>query len=204
MILYGRDLSPFARRIAMWCRLQGRVVERRAIQTAGPDFDQLLALNPVGRVPVLELDDGTQLIETYAICDWLDETSPNGVRLLPPGGLPRRDALQRLAHATGAAEKAVALVYDRNRRPEQFHWPEWQQRLVAQIRGSLAACERWAPESGWSGADGPDAGDIAAAIAYQFIELTNPWVLEQPCPRLAALLERAGEIPGFAETVPEV
>ncbi|MEO1492814.1 MAG: glutathione S-transferase family protein [Pseudomonadota bacterium] len=204
MILYGRDLSPFARRIAIWCVMQDRQVERRAIQTAGPDLERLMALNPVGRVPVLELEDGTQLIETYAICDWLDETSPNGVRLLPANGVARREALQRLAHATGAAEKAVALVYDRNRRPEQFHWPEWQQRLVGQIRGSLGACETWVPDHGWSGPSGPDAGDVAAVIAYQFVELTNPWVLQGAFPRLASLLARAGEIPGFTDTVPEV
>ena len=32
MILYGRDLSPFVRRIAIWCALQGREVERRPIK----------------------------------------------------------------------------------------------------------------------------------------------------------------------------
>ena len=34
---------------------------------------------------VLVLDDGTHLIESWAICDWLDETAPSGRRLLPAG-----------------------------------------------------------------------------------------------------------------------
>jgi glutathione S-transferase len=202
MILYGRDLSPFVRRLAVWCALQGREVERRQITVMGEDFARLKTMNPVARVPVLELEDGARLIDSYAIGDWLDETSPNGVRLVPAGGAARRAALQRLALGAGVAEKAVALVYERNRRPEALHWKEWQQRLVEQVRGGLAALDAAVPEHGWSGGKTPDAGDIAAAIAFQFVEASNPWVLEPGYPRLAAFAARAMEIPGFAETKP--
>ena len=196
MILFGRDLSPFARRIAVFCAVQGRDIERQAILVQGEDFERLKGMNPVGRVPVLELDDGTQLSETYAMADWLDETSPNGWRSLPASGAERRDAFQRLAIASGTAEKGVALVYDRNRRPEEYHWMEWQQRLVGQIQGGLAAMDAAA---GSGDLDGPD---IAAAIAYQFVEVTNPWVLDPGYPALAALTERAMQIPPFASTKP--
>lgn len=202
MILYGRNLSPFVRRIAIWCAMQGRQVERREITVAGEDFAQLKTLNPVARVPVLELDDGTRLHESYAIGDWLDETSPNGVRLVPPSGVARRDALQRLALGAGVADKAVSLVYERNRRPEQLHWKEWQQRVVGQVQGGLAALEAAAPQSDWSAGDRPDAGDVAAVIAYQFVEATNRWVLEPGYPRLAGFAERAMELPEIAATKP--
>lgn len=205
MILYGRDLSPFARRLAVFCALQDHTIERRSILVQGDDFERLKTMNPVGRVPVLELDDGTQLSESYAIGDWLDETSPNGVRMLPAGGVERRAAYQRLALASGTAEKAVALVYDKNRRPEEFHWPDWQRRLVGQIKGGLAGLEASLPGDGWSGAEGPDAGDVAAVIAYQFIEITNPWVLEPGYPDLAAFVGRAmAEIPAIAATKPSM
>lgn len=197
MILYGRDLSPFARRVAVQCAMQDRQLEREALMVQGADFERLKTMNPVGRIPVLELDDGTQLVEAHAICDWLDETSPNGWRLLPASGTERRDAFQRLAVATGAAEKAVNLVYERNRRPEEYHWMEWQQRLVGQVQGGLAAMD--------AAADGEiDGPRIAAAIAYQFVEVTNPWVLEPGYPHLAAMVERAMEIPAFAATKPSM
>jgi glutathione S-transferase len=210
MILYGRDLSPFVRRIAIWCALQGRAVERRQITVMGEDFERLKAMNPVARVPVLELDDGTRLIDSYAIGDWLDETSPNGVRLLPASGVARRDALQRLALAAGVAEKAVALVYERNRRPQELHWKDWQDRVTGQVRGGLAAIDAAAPGTGFSAGEapgagrdaGPDAGDVAAVVGYQFIEAMNPWVLEPGYPRLAALVDRAMRLPAVAETKP--
>lgn len=218
MILYGRDLSPFVRRVAIWCALQGRAVERRQITVMGDDFARLKEMNPVARVPVLELDDGTRLIDSFAIGEWLDETAPDGRRLVPAGGVARRDALQRLALAAGTADKAVALVYERNRRPEALHWKDWQDRLAGQVRGGLAALEAGAPASGWSGRSGrdagagagpdagddagPDAGDVASVVVYQFVEATNPSLLESGYPRLAALVARAMELAPFAETRP--
>jgi glutathione S-transferase len=210
MILYGRDLSPFVRRISIWCALQGRAVERRPITVMGEDFAKLKAMNPVARVPVLELDDGTRLIDSYAIGDWLDETAPNGVRLVPAGGVPRREALQRLAVAAGVADKAVALVYERNRRPEELHWKDWQGRVVDQVRSGLGALDAAVPEAGWSGggapdsgpAAGPDAGDVSAVCAYQFLAATTPWVLEPGYPRLAGFVERAMQLPAVAATKP--
>ena len=111
MILYGRDLSPFARRVAIWCGMQERAVQREAILVQGEDFERLKGMNPVGRVPVLALDDGTHLAEAHAICDWLDETSPNGWRGLPAAGDARRDAWQRMAvacRADGGSEHFIA------------------------------------------------------------------------------------------------
>ena len=204
MILYGRDLSPFARRIAICCALQGRDLQRQDVLVTGDDFERVKAMNPVGRIPVLELDDGTQLIESYAMGDLLDESSPNGWRGLPASGPARVAAFQRLAVASGTAEKAVALVYEKNRRPEEFQWPDWQRRLVSQIEGGLRKMESSVPATGWSG-DSPDAGDLAAGIAYQFIQVTNPWVLGAGYPKLAAFTDRAmAEIPAFAATEPSM
>ena len=47
MILYGRNLSPFRRRVAIWCALQGRQLERRELMVAGLDFEAITATKPV-------------------------------------------------------------------------------------------------------------------------------------------------------------
>jgi glutathione S-transferase len=202
MILYGRNLSPFTRRVAIWCALQGRRIERREISVAGADFDEIKAHNPVVRVPVLVLDDGANLIETFAICDYLDETAPNGTRLVPQSGAARMECLRRVAVANSTAEKAVAMVYERNRRPEELHWRDWQVRVAGQIQGGLAELDKVVPGESWSGSDGPDGGDLAALIVYQFVETTNPWLLEPGYPRLAALATRGMEIEAIAATKP--
>ncbi len=202
MILYGRMLSPFARRVAIQAALQGHSLERRDLLVQGDDFERLKAMNPVARIPVLELDDGTLMIESWAICDWLDETSPSGLRMLPAEGIARRDAAQRLAIASGVAEKAVALVYERNRRPEDYHWMDWQQRLVAQIQGGLKRLDETAPDTAWFGGENPDISDIATVIAWDFLQITNPWVLADGYARLQAFVERANEVPEIGSTRP--
>lgn len=199
MILYGRNLSPFARRVAIWCALQGREIERSEITVMGKDFEELKRHNPVGRVPILTLDDGTELIETFAICDWLDETMPEK-RLIPVAGIARRAVLQKIALANSVAEKGVAMVYERNRRPEGKHWMDWQQRLVGQIQNGLAAIE--AALSGVTWPDTPDGGDVATVIAYQFVEVSNPWILEPGYPRLKDFAEAAMANPAIAATKP--
>jgi len=209
MILYGRDLSPYARRIDIWCALQGRTVERRKIAPMGETWGEVRAHNPVGRVPVLVLEDGTELIETWAICDWLEETAPDGKRLIPAEGVVRRDCMQRLALANSVTEKTVAMVYEKNRRPEQYQFPDWQERLTTQVRSGLAAMERKVQDEagvdGFFGGETPDGSDVAFAVAYQMLEATNPWLIEPAAPALAAHAARLAEaVPLFAETVPQV
>lgn len=200
MILYGRNLSPYVRRVAVWLGLQGRAVETRPLATA-EDFEAILAANPVGRVPTLELDDGTRLIEAWAICDWLDDAAPER-RLVPAAGPARRETLQRLALASATADKAVALVYDRNRRPEALHWADWIARLTRQVAGGLAAMEAVAPEAGFFGGDAPDGADVGFVCAFDFIGVMHPEIAGGPYPRLAALSARANALASFADTRP--
>lgn len=205
MILYGRNLSPFVRRVAIWCALQGRSVESRPLAaTEAADAAAIRAVHPGLRVPALELDDGTILIDTFAITDWLDETAAdaNGKRLVPASGLERRSCLQRIAMAHATAEKVVALVYEKNRRPEELHWQAWQERLTDQVRGTLAAMEAALGERTYFGGADVDGSDIAAVCAYQMAEVTNRWLLDPGFPRLAGLAARAMEVPAVRATHP--
>lgn len=204
MILYGSTLSPFVRRVLIHARMAGYTVERRDLKTMGAEFDRARGLSPLGRVPILELDDGTCLADSWAIGDWLDEAAPNGRRLVPAAGTERRDAMQRLALATGVAEKAVALAYERNRRPEAFHWMDWQQRLVAQIKSGLVAMNDAVPGDGWSAPEGPDLADLAAITAWDYLRATNPWVLTDGYPRLEAFAARGDAMPEIGTTRPAI
>ncbi|QPH53168.1 glutathione S-transferase family protein [Pontivivens ytuae] len=204
MILYGRDMSPFARRVAIWCDLQGREVERRQLLVAGPQWEEIKAVNPLGRVPALVLDDGEVLVETAAIIDHLEETAPEEARLLPAGGAERRRTLQDIAYATSTAEKIVALVYDKVRRPEEFHYPAWIERLEGQIRAGIQVLEGRVPEAGWlSRTDQPMGGDIAVAIAGEMVEVVFPDLDVGDTPMLDRLVADMRGLPAFAETRPK-
>src|SRR3546814_18705577 len=53
--------------------------------------------NPPGRIPSLMLEDGTVLIDSAAILDWLDETVGPARALLPHAGSERPRAMRLLA-----------------------------------------------------------------------------------------------------------
>ncbi len=200
MILYGRNLSPFTRRVAVWMTLQGRPFERREWALA-EHAAEIGAVNPVVRVPALTLDDGTSLIEAWAICDWLDMTAPDRA-LIPLSGPGRTAALQAVALASAVADKTVTLVYEKNRRDPAFHVAEIIAKTERQIAQGLAALEALAPERGWLGGAAVNGADIALVCAHDFVAVTNAYLLAAGYPRLSALADRANALPAFAESRP--
>ena len=72
-------------------------------ETRTPEF---LALNPNGRVPVLQLDDGTALAESNAILFYLAEGTP----YLPADKLERARVLQWLFFEQYSHEPYIAVV----------------------------------------------------------------------------------------------
>jgi glutathione S-transferase len=91
MILH--DLTPgmHPRRVRIFLAEKGVVIERREVDAAAganatPAFQ---ALNPLGKLPVLELDDGSTITESLAICRYLESLHPE-----PPltGRSPREAA----------------------------------------------------------------------------------------------------------------
>ncbi|MFT7651353.1 MAG: glutathione S-transferase, partial [Candidatus Azotimanducaceae bacterium] len=70
--------SPNARRVHIFMAEKGIEIERVAVDIrAGENIaDEYRAKNPAGRVPTLELDDGTFLAESVAICRYLEGINP--------------------------------------------------------------------------------------------------------------------------------
>src|SRR5471032_742992 len=112
MILIGQYDSPFVRRVAIALRLYGLPFEHRPWSTFG-DADRIAAFNPLRRVPTLVLDSGEVLIESGAILDHLDASVGPSRAMIADTGDSRRHALKVCALATGLADKAVSLTYER-------------------------------------------------------------------------------------------
>ncbi len=202
MILVGRYRSPFTRRVAITMRLYGLAYEHRPI-TAFASLEDVQALNPVGRVPALILDDGEVLFDSTAILDYLDERAGANTALTPPAGPERRRVLRLVALALGVTEKTVAVVYERNRRPPDKQHEPWIERCAGQAAAGLAALERIAPAPWLCGADMTQA-DVTAGVMVDFVRLTTPELLPPGrYPNLQALAARCAELPAFAETQPE-
>ena len=70
--------SPNARRVTVFMAEKGIECEKVSVDIRGGENIQseYLRKNPAGRVPVLELDDGSFISESMAICRYLDAIQP--------------------------------------------------------------------------------------------------------------------------------
>ncbi|RMF02234.1 MAG: glutathione S-transferase family protein [Alphaproteobacteria bacterium] len=177
MILTGQLDSPFVRRVAIAMHHYGLLFEHHVI-SAYDDFGELLALNPLGRVPALQLEDGTVLTDSTLILDYLDRLAEPDKVLLPEVAAVRAHLLRHLGIALGLAEKAVEFRTETVRRAEE----KIDAGRVARIRAQIAACLTWleahTPENGYLAGDRLTHGDIASAVAMTFILAKNPEHLE--------------------------
>ena len=197
MILVGRDLSPFTRRVLVSMALLDVPCERREFSTTD-DFQDILGFNPAGRVPALRTDDGETLVDSSAILDYLDEQAGDDRALLPKRGADRRRSLQSISQALSATEKAVSSFYERRMKAEGKRDPNWVERCENQCRGALKEVERSAPDEGWFLGDEISQADITAAVAYDFIGFVCPGVADNAAyPKLAAWRDRMAAEPAF-------
>ena len=170
MILIGMFDSPFVRRVAISMKLLEIRFDHKN-WSVGKDQMQIRKHNPLGRVPVLVMDDGEVLTESNAILDYLDDRVGRDRSLLPPTGAPRRKALALMALATGAAEKAGQQVYEYVFRPADKRHEPWGKRLREQMDGALAALDRAAAEmedGDWLVDEGLTQADISVACAFTY------------------------------------
>lgn len=171
MILIGMFDSPFVRRVAVSLKLLEIKFEHKN-WSVGRDQLQIRKVNPLGRVPVLVLDDGEILTESSAILDYLDDRVGRARALLPVTGAPRRKAQQLMALATGAAEKAVQQIYEGFFRPAEKRHEPWVKRLREQMDGALALLDRAAAAEGddWLVDEGLTQADITVTCVFTYID----------------------------------
>ena len=72
MKLYGASASPYVTRVIMFARLKGVELQRPPVPGGNPRSDEFHAINPIGKVPSLDLD-GYIIPESEVICEYLEE-----------------------------------------------------------------------------------------------------------------------------------
>jgi len=202
MKLIGTFVSPFARRVAA-------ALISRAIPYEHEDLNgyanpaRARELNPVGKVPVLVLDDGERLIDSAAILDHIDELVGPERALLPRSGSARRMALRLSAISTTICEQITAHYFERQR-PSGAAQPELLERYALQIIGGLKALDAASGSNGPIGARPLDIATISAVIAFEYAPSWYPEL--EPAriaPALAAVAAALTDEPAFARTRPQ-
>ncbi len=198
MKLLSSPLSPFGRKVKIVARMKG-VLDQIRIEKADTNVADNRALkkeNPLGKIPVLVLANGTQLFDSHVICEYLDSLKPQP-RLFPAAGAERFNTLTLGALGDGIMEAALLLVYEKRFRPEDKWVATWMERQQDKIDEALAHLEQNPPLWGVS----PDYGHvtIACALGYLDLRLEGKWRATHP--KLVKWLEQfAAAVPAFEET----
>ena len=190
--------SPYVRKVmlvAIECGLAGRI-ETMPSKVWTTD-SAVMAVNPLGKVPTLELDDGTSLYDSPVICEYLDDLGGGG--LFPPAGLARWTALRQQALADGVMDAAVGGLME-TKRAEGERSEGFVQLQAAKVQAALDVMDGEADGLG----DTLSIGTIAygAALGYlDFRYADDDWRATRPA--LADWYDTFSERPSMMETVPE-
>jgi glutathione S-transferase len=196
MILVGQYDSPFVRRVAVTMHLYGLPFERRVLSVFG-DFGAMLRINPLGKVPALELDGGETLFDSGAILDYLDGLVDPEQRLVPPAEPDRRHVLRIEAVAVGLAEKLTARQFEIARRAADKRDAAVEMRLERQIGSALSWLEALQP-SPWLCGERLTRADVSAAVALTYAREKQPTLLPSGGhPSLAAHRARCEAMDAF-------
>ncbi len=197
MILVGQYDSPFVRRVAVALNHYGLPFERRVLSVF-QDFDTLLAVNPLGKVPSLILPDGEVIYDSRAIIEYLEGTAPTDRRLTPSEPRRYREMLRIEAIGLGLAEKTYERAIEFSRRSPGTQDPVWVARLERQIGSALGWLES-VTQTEWLAGDRMTRADLAVTVAATYVRAKLPQLYSSAdYPRLEARRRKCEALAPFA------
>src|ERR1700679_1522112 len=146
MILHWSPRSPYVRKVMIAVHEMGLTERIRTVRTivgGTTPHAELMKINPLGKIPTLELEDGTVVYDSSVIIEYLD-TLHTGAKLCPSAWPERLTALRRHALGQGMLDSALPLLGEGFRPPERQSEPH----------KSLWRAERPAAGAGRAGAAG--------------------------------------------------
>jgi glutathione S-transferase len=199
MIMRFSPSSPFVRKVRIAIALLGfdKDVTIERADTTDPS-DSLRKMNPLGKIPVLIIEDGSAVYDSRVILDYLDDRAGGG-KIVPRDSKARLAALRLQALADGILDASILTVYEGRYRKAEMHEPKWLELQAGKVSRALALLETAPPLIDPI----PNVGQIALACAlgYRDFRFGDGWRGEHP--RLVAWLDNfAAQVPAFAATKP--
>ncbi|HYC25918.1 MAG TPA: glutathione S-transferase family protein [Roseiarcus sp.] len=198
MQLIGMLDSPYVRRTAIALLRLGAPFEHRPLSLFR-HVEEFRAINPMLKAPTLIADDGTVLMDSSLIIDYVESLAKGAPRLTPSAPGPRLRSYRINGLALAVDEKAVQVHYERALRPSEKQHEPWLGRVRAQLAAGLEALEGEARGAEtWLLGESPMLADITVATAFAFTQLYVADIVPLArYPALAAFWRRAETLSEF-------
>jgi len=175
MKLYDFARAPNPRRVRVFLAEKGmsvptEQVDLGTLQQKTPEFT---AINPMQRLPVLVLDDGTVLAESVAICRYFEALRPE-----PPlfGRGPKEMALVEMwnrrmeLHLLASVAAVFRHLHPAMKEMEQPQIAEWGEANKPRVLEFLAFLDRELKDRLFVAGDHYTVADITGMIAVDFLK----------------------------------
>jgi glutathione S-transferase len=119
--------SPFARKVRIAAIELGLIDRIELAPTAvapGQANDEYSKITPLKKLPVLILDSGEVILDSYVIVEYLDELAGGG-KLIPASGSARWKVKTEHSLLQGMLDSMLLCRYENITRPEALRWKEW-------------------------------------------------------------------------------
>lgn len=128
---------------------------------------EIIAKNPLGKVPTFFTDAGEVLYDSRVICEYLDDLAGG---CLFPKGQARWEALTLHALGDGMLDACLLARYEDVARPEPLRWADWRAAQLDKVETSLAFLDA----NPQTLADRVDIASLTVACVLWYLDLRFP------------------------------
>ena len=191
--------SPFVRKVTTLIHhagLNDRIELINVKTTALSVAEEARAANPLGKIPVMLLEDGKALFDSRVITKYLDELA--GSNLYPQEKIYNILTLEALAD--GIMESAVSITYESKLRPENERSPSWMEAQWSKVLHAAQALN----DGNFEAMEGDlNMGQIAIACSLGYLDFRHDarqW--RNGLSNLASWNDEMMKLPALIETKP--
>lgn len=193
--------SPYARKIRIVAAEKHIDIKLQEVVLSDPDCP-VKQYNPLGKVPVLILDDEDSLYDSRVIAEYLDNRTPLA-HLIPKDNSAKSAVRRWEALADGVCDAAVAVMLEQ-RKPEQKHDEGFIARQMEKVTRGLNALNNDLGHNKWCVDDTFSLADIAVGCMLGYINLRFGTIVDvnEDYPNLARLQSVLNKRQSFIDSMP--
>lgn len=202
MKLIASLTSPFARKTRI-VLAEKRIDYDLTVDVPWNADTQVPEYNPLGKIPVLVMDDGSTLYDSRVIVEYVDTLSPVS-RLIPDGNREKIQVKRWEALADGVCD-AAATIFLEKKRDEANQSADWIVRHESKIRRGLEAMSLELAEKNWCHGEFYSLADIAVGCALGYLDLRFAQIdWRNTHPNLEKLADKLAQRQAFKDTIPKI
>lgn len=198
MKLYGSDTSPYVRKVRVVIaekKIDCEWILERPADSGG----RFRELNPLGKIPVLETDDGNVIYDSPVIAEYLDGLS--APQLIPALGNARWQAQTLHALGDGMMDATVARMLEQ-RKPEDKQTETVVSKQEGKVADALFSLNGVVAKNKFLVDDSFSMADVAIGTALSYIDFRYAHNWRSQYPALAEWAESIFSRSSFISTLP--